>query len=555
MSGNIADRLRESAVAWPERAAVIDQRENRRTFAELDREVDQLVAGLQSLGLTPGRRIVLMVRPGIEFIALTFALFRAGAIVILIDPGMGRTNIFRCLEEVEPEGFVAIPVVQLIRWWKRREKVFRSARLNVTVGMRIPGFGPTYGDILKLGGVHPPKPVSVAGSDPAAVIFTSGSTGPPKGVAYEHGMFGAQVELIQRQYGIEPGEVDLPGFPLFGLFNAAMGVTTVVPDMNPTRPAQVDPVKILRAIERHGVTQAFGSPAFWNRVGRYCDEHRITLPTIRRALSAGGPVPNHVLERMARVLNGPNADLFTPYGATESLPAASIGGREVLSSTAARTRKGAGTCVGRPFPEIEIRIIRITDGPVAALDVAEACGPGEIGEIIVRGRSVTREYFRRPEATAVAKIADPRSFPGDDRPSVWHRIGDVGYIDGEGLLWFCGRKAHIVHTRLGSMYSVCCEAIFETHPHVYRAALVGIGDVSDEAPVIVIEPEAGKFPETPAAVAAFRDELLRLGAGSPLTSCIREVMFHRSLPVDTRHNVKIQREALKEWAAAVSGRR
>jgi acyl-CoA synthetase (AMP-forming)/AMP-acid ligase II len=550
--GNIADRLREAARAWPDRAAVIDQRERRRTFTELDREVDQLVSGLQSLGLRPGQRIVLMVRPGIEFIALTFALFRAGAVVVLIDPGMGRTNIFRCLEEVEPEGFVAIPVVQLIRWWKRRDKVFRSASLNVTVGRRIPGLGPTYSDVLKLGRDCFPGPVAVAASDLAAVIFTSGSTGPPKGVAYEHGMFGAQVDLIQRQYGIEPGEVDLPGFPLFGLFNAAMGVTTVVPDMNPTKPAEVDPVKIIGAIERHGVTQAFGSPAFWNRIGRYCEERGLTLPTIRRALSAGGPVPNHVLERMTRALTGPGADLFTPYGATESLPAASIGACEVLSSTAPRTREGAGTCVGRPFPEIEIRIIPIIDGPIASIDEISPLPHREIGEIIVRGPSVTREYFSRPDATALAKISDPRPF-GDRRPSVWHRIGDVGYLDEQGLLWFCGRKAHIVHTRRGPMYSVCCEAIFENHVWVYRAALVGVGPANDERPVIIIEPEHedGYFPADNVDREKFRQALLDLAKSSPLTSAIDDFLFLRKLPVDTRHNVKIQRETLKDWASAM----
>ncbi len=549
MTGNIADRLAASARAWPDRPCVIDQRHRQRTFAELDLEVDRLVAGLQALGLKPGQRIVLMVRPGIEFIALTFALFRAGAIVVLIDPGMGRTNIFRCLEEVEPEGFVAIPVVQLIRWWKRREKVFHSAWLNITVGPRLPGLGPTYSDVLKRGQSGPPAAVRVSGSDPAAVIFTSGSTGPPKGVLYEHGMFGAQVDLIQRQYAIEPGEVDLPGFPLFGLFNAAMGVTTVVPDMNPTKPAQVDPVKIIRAINRQGVTQAFGSPAFWNRIGRYCEDHSVALPTIRRALSAGGPVPNHVLQRMTKVLTAPGADLFTPYGATESLPAASIGGREVLASTAARTRSGAGTCVGRPFPEIEIRIIPITEGPIASIDDIHSLPPGEIGEIILRGPSVTREYFRRPEATALAKLNDPRSFPGDARPSVWHRIGDVGYLDDEGLLWFCGRKAHIVHAPEGRMFSVCCEAIFDTHPDVYRSALVGIGPAAAERPVIVIEPEPGKFPDTTADEAKLREELLALARSSPLTDRIVDILFHRSLPVDTRHNVKIQREALREWAA------
>ncbi len=327
-----------------------------------------------------------MVRPSLEFIALTFALFKAGAVIVLIDPGMGRTNIFKCLEEVDPDGFVAIPVVHWIRMLSGK---FPRARLNVGVGR---GWGPgclaTYRSLLQLGGE------SVAGSstltpnpspggrgereqsefpiartqptDSAAVIFTSGSTGPPKGVLYEHGMFNAQVDLLQQFYGIEPGEVDLPGFPLFGLFNAAMGVTTVIPDMDPTKPAQVDPLKIIEAIRDNGVTQAFGSPALWNRVGSYCVEKGIVLPSLRRALSAGGPVPIRVLEMMTQVLTGTvpesedsprrhggteKADLHTPYGATESLPVASISAREVLARTAAKTRRGPVLASVGPFPE------------------------------------------------------------------------------------------------------------------------------------------------------------------------------------------------------------
>ena len=339
-SGNIADRLAEMARRLPSQRAVVEPLGYRagtrqyatKTFAELDAEVDALVRSLRSRGLQPGQRIVLMVRPGIRFVALTFALFRAGAVVVLIDPGMGRTNIFRCLDEIEPDGYVGLPIVQLIRVWKRRSPAFRSARMNVTVGRRLPGFGPTYEDLLKpvTNGREAASGHSLPPEAPAAIIFTSGSTGPPKGVLYEHGMFSTQVDLIQRMYEIQPGEVDLPGFPLFGLFNAAMGVTTVIPDMDPTRPADVDPEKILEAIRDHGVTQVFGSPAFWNQVGRYCEQDGVTLPTIRRALSAGGPVPNHVLERMSKVLTGPQADLFTPYGATESLPVASIGAKEVL---------------------------------------------------------------------------------------------------------------------------------------------------------------------------------------------------------------------------------
>lgn len=543
---NIADRLRNSARQWPTARAVVcpagrdwmgRRTYSQFTFAQLDQESDRIARGLKDWGVPAGSRLVLMVRPSLEFIALTFGLFKAGMVMVLVDPGMGKTNILHCLEEVDPQGFVAIPVVHAIRMWNWRR--FPNARWNVSVGPRVPGAMKSYRALL--GREWSRTPIAeTCSTDPAAIIFTSGSTGAPKGVQFEHGMFNAQVDLIRDFYNIQPGEVDLPGFPPFALFNAAMGVTTVIPDMDPTRPAQVDPLKILEAIRDNGVTQSFGSPAFWNRIGRYCDEHGIKLPTIRRGLSAGGPVPNHVLDRMTRTFSREGADLHTPYGATESLPVASIGGNEVLHRTAFRTREGGGTCVGRVFPGIDARIIAETAGPIGSIEEAKILPPGEIGEIIVRGPSVTREYFQRPEATRLAKIPDGDRF--------WHRIGDVGYLDDEGLLWFCGRKAHIVETDGGKMYSVCCEAIFENHPDVYRCALVGIGPKPHQLPVIVVEPEPGQFPRDPAATETFARELLELGKANPLTASIDKFLFHESLPVDTRHNVKINRELLAQWA-------
>jgi len=544
---NIAQRLCESARRWPTVRAVVcpagrdwlgRRTYSQLTFAQLDQESDRIANGLWDWGVPRGSRLVLMVRPSLEFIALTFGLFKAGMVIVLVDPGMGRSNMMSCLAEVNPDGFIGIPLVQAIRWWHRKK--FPEARWNVSVGRPMPGASKTYRKLLRRAWT----PIEIAptlATDPAAVIFTSGSTGAPKGVQFEHGMFSAQVDLIRQCYGIEPGEVDLPGFPPFALFNAAMGVTTVIPDMDPTRPANVDPVKILEAIRDNGVTQSFGSPAFWNRIGRYCDEHGITLPTIRRGLSAGGPVPNHVLDRMTRAFTAAGADLFTPYGATESLPVASIGGREVLQKTAWRTREGAGTCVGRVFDGIRVRIVEITEGPIASIDRVRELPTGEIGEIIVSGPSVTREYFQRPEATRLAKIPDGETF--------WHRIGDVGYFDADGLLWFCGRKTHIVDTAEGRMFSVCCEAIFENHPDIYRAALVGLGERPNQTPVLIAEPEPGRFPRTATAREKLTQELLERGQGSPLTRSIRRILFHESLPVDTRHNVKIQREALAVWAA------
>ncbi len=544
---NIADRLRTSAQMVPHQRAIVFPEASdacgrvawtHLTFAELDREADEIASGLIDLGVRPGHRLVLMVRPSLEFIALTFGVFRSGAVCTLIDPGMGRKSVLKCLDHVDPDGFLAIPPVHLLRRlmpWR-----YRNARFNVIVGKSLLKFGcVTYKCLRHRGNRRSADYPQTMATDPAAIIFTSGSTGPPKGVLYEHGMFDAQVDLIRDRFGISPGETDLPGFPLFSLFNLAMQVTSVIPDMDPTKPANVDPLKILGAISRQGVTQAYGSPAMWNRIGRFCEACGGKLPKLRRVLSAGAPVPVHVLKRMLSVLPD-NADIFTPYGATECLPVASIGGREVLGRTAEMTRTGKGTCVGTVFPQMEVRIIKTSFDVIRTIADAEALSPGEIGEIIVRGPVATREYFRRPEATAMAKIPDGNGF--------WHRMGDVGYLDSEGRLWFCGRKAHIVHSVTGPMYSVCCEAIFNNHPRIYRSALVGVGPMGQQRPVLVAEPEPGEFPETESASASLAKELLALGAKNPLTQSIQTILFHRSLPVDTRHNVKINREALAEWA-------
>jgi acyl-coenzyme A synthetase/AMP-(fatty) acid ligase len=465
-------------------------------------------------------------------------MFRTGAICTLIDPGMGKKSVLKCLDEVDPDGFVAIPPVHIVR--KLMPWRYRNARFNVIVGPKSARLKcVSYRELLTSGQSSTVPLPETSSTDSAAIIFTSGSTGPPKGVLYEHGMFDAQVDLIRQHYGPEPGEIDLPGFPLFALFNLAMQITTVIPDMDPTRPAHVNPERILEAIRTQGVTQAYGSPALWNRVGRYCEEHQIQLPTLRRVLSAGAPVPIHVLKRMTKALS-PAADIFTPYGATECLPVASIGGRAVLNETAALTAAGKGTCIGTIFDGMQVRIIQTSFETLEDIRLAITLPAGQIGEIIVKGPVATRQYFRRDAATAGAKIKDADSF--------WHRMGDVGYFDDQGRLWFCGRKAHIVFAAQGPMYSVCCEAIFNQHPAIYRSALVGVGIRGQQTPVIVAEPEEGQFPATTADRARLKDELLHLAQANPLTSRIRQILFHPSLPVDTRHNVKINREELAIWA-------
>jgi acyl-CoA synthetase (AMP-forming)/AMP-acid ligase II len=547
---NIADRLRTSAERVPQQAAVIvphhraadGSQASRRavvTFGELDAEVDALARGLIELGVRPEHRIALMVRPSIEFIALTFAIFRSGATGVLIDPGMGRRSLLRCLDHVAVDGFAAIPLVHLLRRMMFRR--FRTARLNVSTGSTSALLGCTgYRDLLSAGERSKTALPVTRSCDLAAIIFTSGSTGPPKGVCYEHGMFDAQVDLIRDRYRIAPGGVDLPGFPLFGLFNLAMQVTTVIPDMNPARPAEVDPVRIVRAVAGEHVTQAYGSPAMWNRIARHCEAQGVKLTGVQRVLSAGAPVPVPVLRRLSTILPD-TAEIHTPYGATECLPVASIRGSEVLSQTAALSADGRGTCVGTAFPGIEVRIIRVVDGPIASMSETESLPTGEIGEIVVRGRVATPGYFRDDEATRRAQIPDSSGY--------WHRMGDMGCFDELGRLWYCGRKAHVVWTTTGPLHSVCCEEILNAEQGVFRCALVGVGPRGSQEPVMIVEPEIGQFPNFADASAVLTTRLRQRIDGHAGLRQIRHILFHRSLPVDTRHNIKIDREQLAGWAA------
>jgi len=292
---NVAARLTATAQAMPDAIAVVEplgygpdrkRRYRQVTFRELDQDSDRIARGLRNLGAKQGTRLALLVRPGIDFVSLVFALFKAGAVAILIDPGMGRRNLIRCLAEAEPEGFVAIPVVHAVRVLLRVR--FSKARFNLTVGRRWFWGGATLAG-LRAEPYCGTELAPTRADDPAAIIFTTGSTGPPKGVLYSHGNFDAQVDEIRDFYGIRSGEVDLPGFPLFGLFNCAMGVTAVIPDMDPSRPAKVDPSKIVQAIEDWKVTQTYspgdGAPgAFGRRAGarRRAPTDEIVHPRRRR---------------------------------------------------------------------------------------------------------------------------------------------------------------------------------------------------------------------------------------------------------------------------------
>jgi acyl-CoA synthetase (AMP-forming)/AMP-acid ligase II len=541
-SVNVAHYLKTMARVQPYRRAVVypaTRDANGRvayshlTFRQLDRESDCFAHGLEHAGIGRGVRTILMVRPSLEFFALTFAMFKVGAVPVMVDPGMGVVRMLSCLRESRAEALIGIPPGHVLR--TLCPQYFRSVKTAVTVGRRWFWKGLTLRDIRRL--PWQPFPIAdTANDETAAILFTTGSTGPAKGVIYTHGIFDAQVRLIKSQFGITLDEIDLPTFPLFALFDPALGMTAIIPDMDPTRPANVDPEKIIEAVVNHGVTNMFASPALLNRVGRHGKEKGIKLPSLKRIISAGAPASPANIAQFSNMLEA-DAEIHTGYGATEAMPVSSFGSREILSETAALSEQGFGICVGRPIQSIEIRIIGISDDPIDQWSEALVLNEGEIGEIAVCGDVVTGGYFERPGHDAASKIRDNGRF--------WHRMGDLGWLDQKGRLWFCGRKNHRVVTTDKTLFTIPCEAIFNNHPAVYRSALVGVGLAPHQRPVICIElqPEHNDADER-----ILIRELIELAQDNVLTEHLDTFLFHPGFPVDVRHNSKIFREKLAVWA-------
>lgn len=549
------------------------------TYQRLDATSDLLAEGLRHIGIGRGVRTALMVPPSLDFFALTFALFKAGAVPVFVDPGMGLKNIGKCLTEARPEAFVGVAKAHVARklfgWGRgslrRQVAVGRGAKLCRWLGRDVAwwdGSAMSFWDDEPIMEAEPGDGTTdsaeftiadTSADETAAILFTSGSTGVPKGAVYSHGNFVAQVEMLRRTFSIEPGEVDLCTFPLFALFAAALGMTAVVPRMDFTSPAKVDPLEVSGPINAFQVANLFGSPALLNCVGRYfsgaeiraaaLDDEELaqadrllaepSFPSVRRVLSAGAPVSPAILERFSKLLT-PGVQIFTPYGATESLPVAAIGSDEVLAETRHKTAQGAGTCVGRPVEGMQVSVIRISDEPIAEWSDSLVLPNGEIGEIVVNGPNVTQEYFQRPDLTALAKIRDPAT--GRNR----HRMGDLGYFDDQGRLWFCGRKSHRVVTPERTLFTEPVEGIFNAHPQVFRTALVGVMQSGAMQPVLCVELEAVARRTSKAKLT---EELLALGAKFDTSRPVQTVLFHDAFPVDVRHNSKIFREKLALWAA------
>ena len=507
------------------------------TYQELDELSNTYARGLKEYGIGQGVRTALMLTPGLDFFAMFFALFKAGAVPVLIDPGIGMKPLKECLAEAEPKAFIGVTKAQIARkilgWAKK------SCELMVTAGPKFGTGGINLKKLKELGEQGSGELLAdVKPNDMAAILFTSGSTGVPKGVVYRHRHFNAQVQLLKNAFDIKPGEVSLPTFPPFALFDPALGMTTVVPVMDPTRPADADPAKLLEAIDKFKVTNVFGSPALLDTLSRYCVDKHIRIESVTRVISAGAAVPIRTIRRMKNSLYQ-DAEIHTPYGATECLPVSSISASELDDKMVDRIESGDGVCVGRPIEPNDVRIIKISDMAYNSLSEATEIPFGMPGEIIVSGPTTTDGYWKRDAATEMAKIRD-----NDGR--IWHRMGDAGILDGQGRLWYCGRVSQRIDTGKEVLFADQCEAIFNQHPDLKRSAVVGVGERGRQMPVLCIE-VIGKL--SPVDTERVHFDLLQLAQAHTITREIRTVLFHPGFPVDIRHNSKIGREELAGWAA------
>ncbi|WP_394147856.1 olefin beta-lactone synthetase [Shewanella atlantica] len=515
------------------------------TFRELDKRSNKLAHGLNAYGIKRGMKAVLMVTPSIDFFTLTFALFKAGIVPILVDPGMGVKNLKQCFIESQPDAFIGIPKAHMARrlfsWGKG------SVKHLVTVGGSGLWGGVSLDALIsRASGTAPEDSYEMAWLDEdemAAILFTSGSTGTPKGVVYSHKMFEAQISALKHDYGIAPGERDLATFPLFSLFGPALGMASIVPEMDASKPITANPDYLFAAIEKYQCSNMFVNPALIERLGRagVTSSHTHQLPSIKRVISAGAPATIASIQHFSQMLSD-GVEVLNSYGATESLPLSKIGS-EALFATTSVTDNGGGICVGKPIEGVDIAIIDISEAPIPRWDEGLRLKPGEIGEIVVKGPMVSRSYYCRDSATQLAKIHDGNS--------IRHRMGDLGYLDDEGKLWMCGRKAHRVDASRnakgepGRYFSIPCERIFNTHPQVKRSALVGVEVGGETVPLLCIELE--KSPGCAMAAGLFA-ELNEIAGQHLQTRGIKRFLIHPQFPVDIRHNAKIFREKLAVWA-------
>ncbi|MBC61132.1 MAG: peptide synthase [Zetaproteobacteria bacterium] len=503
------------------------------TYLQLEEKSSNLAKSLSLYNVSKGDIVLLFIRPSLEFSIITFALFKLGAIPLFIDPGMGLKNLKKSISEAAPKFLIGEPKIHYLR--PLSPGTFRSIKYFFSTQS---SFLPRTQNINKLITSNTPntKCLSsnlVSENDTAAIIYTSGATGRPKGVIYTHKTFLSQLDLLKKNFQYTTQDKDLPGFPLFSLMTVALGVTSFIPPIDPTKPSQANPKKIVETINHFGISTASGSPAIWVHVADYCKKNNITLPSLRAIIMFGAPVRQELHELFEETLSA--GTTYTPYGATECLPVSNISGKDLnYLKKQNKLDIGKGTCIGRAFENTKIKIIRESNDEIQKITNCIELEPYQIGEIIVKGYQASLKYHLLPLETKKSKISDSDG-------GIWHRMGDLGYFDEDNKLWFCGRKSHLVEIDNKKHYSINCEDVFNQHPDVQRSALIQSSLSKTRIVSIVIERKDRKTKLSQEQHNFFKQDLLNLAKKHKHTKDISTFFLCKSFPVDSRHNIKIDR--------------
>jgi acyl-CoA synthetase (AMP-forming)/AMP-acid ligase II/pimeloyl-ACP methyl ester carboxylesterase len=499
------------------------------TWAQLHRRVEALAAGLAAAGVRPGHRVALLVEPSADLTAAVYAVWRAGAVIVVADKGLGLRGMRRALRSAGVDAVIGSGQ------GLAAARVMRLPGTRIAAGLpaaaaRALGAAHTLGE-LETRGRTAAAPAEGGADADCAVLFTSGATGPAKGVVYTQRQALAQLDLVRSTYRLTAEDRLVAAFAPFAILGPALGIGSAVPDIDVTAPGSLTAAKLADAAAAVGGTVVFASPAALRRVvataGDLSAEQRTALGRVRLLMSAGAPVPLSLLQALRAVL--PAAEAHTPYGMTEALPVTDTHAAEIEAAGS-----GDGVCVGRPLRGVEVRVSPLTalgdaDGPLTD-------APGTTGEVCVRAPHVKDRY----DALWATERASSRD-PG------WHRTGDVGHLDAAGRLWIEGRLPHVVATADGVVTPIGIEQRIEALDAVPAAAAVGVGPAGAQVVVAVVVPSSGAPRRGVALADADLADAVRTAAGVEIAA----VLVTGRLPVDIRHQSKVDRREVARRAARV----
>jgi len=511
---NIVELLDRAVRSNPAALAFIDGHaghERQVSYAAFETASRRLATLFAGAGLQPGDGVAVMLPMSADLYLVIVAAWRVGLVPVFIDPEGGEEHFAHCVSRYPIKAFVGTPAVCLLRYTSHALKAIQTLFVS---GVFFPG-----ARSLRAAHSLPPytKTCDCTPGTPAMLTFTSGTTGRPKGIVRTHGLLQAMHSVLAAHIEPTVGEVVLATMPVFTLTYLACGATSLIPDVDLRHPGKIDPRSLARQIAHWNVASSVASPALLERLADDCLMHELRLDTLRKVFVGGAPVFPRLLEKLGRVAH--KAEVCVLYGSTEAEPMALISRADVSSDDVGRMLQGRGLLVGKPVPEIKLRVLHDRWGCARLLGnyhalEQETLRPGESGEIVVTGRHVAQGYLDRE---------DDRNIKFRVGSEIWHRTGDAGWLDEQGRLWLLGRCATRIDDAYGTLYPYTVEAALSSHPAIVHSALLH----RTGERVLVLEMQRGKQPDVPALLA--RLSWANIGA----------IVQVKEMPMDSRHNAKV----------------